>query len=65
MRECGHAHRKKIMWINVGRAVLLTTLVAELPSGIKRSSFQVFKHLAYIRKLTLYAARLKNNSERS
>lgn len=57
LRECQHAHKEKIMWINVERAVLLTALVAELCPGIKRSSFQIFKHLAYVRKLTPYTAK--------
>lgn len=38
LRAYVHAHKKKIVWINVGRAVLLS-LVAELPPGIKRLSF--------------------------
>lgn len=47
------------MSINVGIPVLLTALVAELPPGIKTSPFQVFKHIASIRILTLYTVSLK------
>lgn len=59
LRESGHAHKKKTMWITVGIFVLLTALVAELPSGIKNSLFQVFKLLPSIRSLTLYTVSLK------
>lgn len=47
------------MWINVGIPVLLAALVAELPPGIKSRPFQVFKHVASIRSLTLYTVLLK------
>jgi len=28
LRERGHAHKKKIMWVNIGGAVLVTALGA-------------------------------------
>lgn len=47
------------MWISVGMPLLLAALVAELSPGIKNSPFEVFKHLADIRSLTLYTVSLK------